>query len=99
EACVRALYGGELGAFLDARTSVVTGLVGDLLAATREANPKTALVPVDEGGAIKGYGGGQPTGVPAPTIAWQLGVDLRQIAELAGGLDVLAYASTAERVL
>jgi hypothetical protein len=98
EACVRALFGGELGAFVDARTTVVTALVGDLVAAARAANAETALVPVDEGGAIKGYVGGQPTGVSAPSIAWQLGVSLRQIAELAGVLDVLAYASTAERV-
>jgi hypothetical protein len=96
---VRAMFGGELGAFLDARSDVVTSLVAELVGAAREANPETAVVPVDEGGAIKGYTAGQPTGAPAPSIAWRLGVDLREIADAAGALEVMAYASTAERVL
>jgi hypothetical protein len=96
---VRAMFDGELGAFLDARSTVVTSLVAELIDAVREANPDAALVPVDEGGAIKGYTAGQPTGEPAPSIAWRLGVDLRQIADMAGALEVMAYASTAERVL
>jgi hypothetical protein len=96
---VRAMFDGELGAFLDARSAVVTSLVAELIDAAREANPDAALVPVDEGGAIKGYTAGQPTGEPAPSIAWRLGVDLRQIADMAGTLEVMAYASTAERVL
>jgi hypothetical protein len=96
---VRAMFGGELGAFLDARSAVVTSLVGELVDAARESNPDVALVPVDEGGAIKGYTAGRPTGEPAPSIAWRLGVDLRQIAAAAGALEVMAYASTPERVL
>jgi hypothetical protein len=95
---VRAMFCGELGAFLDARTEVVTSLMADLVAVTRDANPDTALVPVDEGGAIKGYVGGRPSGATAPSIAWQVGVDLRAIAETGDGLAVLAYASSAERV-
>jgi len=31
-------------------------------------------------------------------MSWQLGVDLPQVAAAAGALEVLAYASTAERV-
>jgi hypothetical protein len=96
---VRELFGGELGGFLDARTAVVSSLVAELVGSAREANPETAVMPVDEGGAMKGYVGGQPTGAPAPSISWQLGVDLRQVAGTAGALEVMAYASTAERVL
>ena len=96
---VRALFGGELGGFLDARSAVVTSLVAELVDTAREASPETAVVPVDEGGAIKGYVAGQPTGAPAPSISWRLGVDLRQVAAVAGAIEVLAYASTAERVL
>jgi len=95
---VRALLGGQLGEFLDARTAVVTSLVSELVDAARHANSDAVLVPVDEGGAIKGYVGGQPTGVPASSMSWQLGVDLPQVAAAAGALEVLAYASTAERV-
>jgi hypothetical protein len=98
-AAVHAMFDGELGAFLDARSAVVTSLVTELVDAAREANPETAVVPVDEGGAIKGYTAGQPSGEPAPSIAWRLGVDLRQISDLTGALEVMAYASTAERVM
>jgi hypothetical protein len=73
--------------------------VAELVDAAREANPEVALVPVDEGGAIKGYTAGHPTGEPAPSIAWRQGVDLQEVADAAGALEVLAYASTAERVL
>jgi hypothetical protein len=93
------MFDGELGGFLDARTDVVTSLVEELVDAAREANAETVLVPVDEGGAIKGYTAGQPTGEPAPSIAWRLGVDLRAVAEAAGALEVMAYASTSERAL
>jgi hypothetical protein len=95
---VRELFGGELGGFLDARTAVVTTLVAELVDTARAASPETAVVPVDEGGAIKGYVAGQPAGAPAPSIAWRLGVDLQQVAATAGALEVMAYASTAERV-
>jgi hypothetical protein len=95
---LRGMFGGELGGFMDARSAVVTSLVGELVDSAREANPETALVPVDESGAIMGYVGGQPTGPPAPSISWRVGVDLQQVAAAAGALEVLAYASTAERV-
>jgi len=99
ETRVRTLFDGELGGFLDARAAVVTSLVVELVDAVREASSETMLVPVDEGGAIKGYVGGRPTGVPAPSISWQLGVDLQKVAAAAGAIEVMAYASTEERVL
>jgi hypothetical protein len=99
EADVRALFDGELGGFLDARAAVVSSLVLELVDAVRETNPETTLMPVDEGGAIKGYIGGRPTGVSAPSISWQLGVDLQEVAAAAGAIEVMAYASTEERVL
>ena len=65
----------------------------------RDVDTDTVLLPIDASGAIKGYAGGQPTGPPAPSISWRLGVDLEQLAEVAGAIEVMAYASTAERVL
>jgi hypothetical protein len=55
-------------------------------------------VPVDPSGAIKGYVGGKPTGPPAPSISWRLGIDLEQLATVADAVEVMAYASTADRV-
>jgi hypothetical protein len=93
------MFGGELGGLLDARSHAVTSLVAELVQAVRDVDTDTVLLPVDASGAIKGYAGGQPTGPPAPSIAWRLGVDLEQVAEVAGALEVMAYASTADRVL
>ena len=37
--------------------------------------------------------------ISSSSISWQLGVDLYEVADAAGALEVMAYASTAERVL
>jgi hypothetical protein len=95
---VRAMFDGELGRLLDVRAALVTSLVGELVETVRSVNAQTALIPIDPSGALKGYAGGQPTGAPAPSIAWQCGVDLPAIAKVAGALEVMGYASTPDRV-
>src|SRR4051812_26592410 len=95
---VRSMFGRELGGFLDARSDTVTSLVAECVAAARDVATQTVVVPVDPSGAIKGYVGGQPTGPPAPSISWLLGIDLERLAEVADAVEVMAYASTAERV-
>ncbi len=96
---VRSLFGGELGGLLDARSDAVTSLVAECVQAARDVETQTVVVPVDPSGAIKGYVGGQPTGPPAPSISWRLGIDLEQLAQVADAIEVMAYASTAERVV
>jgi len=98
QASVRALFDDELGAFLDARAEAVTSLVAECVAAARDAGTGTVVAPVDPSGAIKGYVGGKPTGAPAPSISWRLGIDLEQLADVADAVEVMAYASSAERV-
>jgi hypothetical protein len=96
---VRSLFGGELGGLLDARSDAVTSLVAECVDAARDVETQTVVVPVDPSGAIKGYVGGQPTGPPAPSISWRLGIDLERLAQVADAVEVMAYATTAERVL
>jgi hypothetical protein len=96
---VRAMFDGQLGELLDVRSAVVTSLVAELVEAAREANPASKVVPIDPSGAIKGYAGGRPTGAPAPSISWLLGIDLAQLAEVTGAMEVMAYAANPERVL
>ena len=98
-ALVRSMFGGELGGLLAARVDAVTSLVAECVEAAREVEAQTVVSPVDPSGAIKGYVGGQPTGPPAPSISWRLGIELEQLAKVADAVEVMAYASTAERVL
>jgi hypothetical protein len=42
---------------------------------------------------VKGYADGQPTGDPSPSIAWQLGVDVRAVAAACDGLEAMGYAA------
>jgi hypothetical protein len=93
------MFGGELGGLLDTRSETVTSLVAECVEAAREVETQTVVTPVDPSGAIKGYVGGQPTGAPAPSISWRLGIDLERLAQVADAVEVMAYATTAERVL
>lgn len=96
EAEARALAGGELGAFLDARAERVASLVGEAAAAAEANGARFTFM--DASGAIKGYADGLPTGGPATEIAWRLGVDLQAIAQACGRLEAIAYAAQPERV-
>jgi hypothetical protein len=91
---VGALAGGELAGYVAARTETVTSLAAE----AAEAAGETPLVFMDPSGAIKGYAAGRPTGEPAPTIAWQLGIDPRALAGVCGALAAIGYAAEPERV-
>lgn len=92
----RALAGGELGGYLDARAEVVTSLAAE--AATAAATEGARFAFMDASGAIKGYATGRPEGDAAPAIAWRLGVDVTALARACGAIEAIAYAADPERV-
>jgi hypothetical protein len=64
EAGARALAGGEMAAYLDARAERVASLAGQAAAAA--AAEGAGFTFMDASGAIKGYADGRPVGGPAP---------------------------------
>ena len=74
---VRALFGGELGGFAGRahRRSSRRSLPSSSRRRARRT-PDTVLVPVDEAVRSRAIASGRPTGAPAPSISWRLGVDL-----------------------
>jgi hypothetical protein len=93
---VEGLAGGEMSGYLKCRESSSLELMGDVAEAARSNGVRTHFM--DPSGAVKGYMTGKPTGDAAPTIAWRLGVPVREMAAAAGGLAVMAYAADPERV-
>src|SRR5438093_1425289 len=73
----------ELDGYVGVREAVVTSLVEEVAAAARAGG--TDLEFVELSGAVKGYATGRPTGAPAPSIAWQLGVDVNAVARACDG--------------
>jgi hypothetical protein len=96
QAEARALAGGELGGYLDARAAAVASLAAEASAAA--ADEGAAFAFMDASGAIKGYADGQPAGGPAAEIAWRLGVDLDAVAKACGRLEAIAYAADPDRI-
>ncbi len=96
EAEARALAGGEMAAYLDARAEQVASLAAETTDAAGAED--TAFTFMDASGAIKGYADGLPTGAPAPEIAWRLGVDLPAVGRACDGIEAIAYAASPERV-
>jgi hypothetical protein len=92
----RALAGGEMAGYLKERERVVWTLAAE--AAEAAAAQGTRLVFMDFSGSVKGYTTGQPTGGPAPEIAWTLGADLKHLARACGGLEAIAYAADPNRI-
>jgi hypothetical protein len=76
------------------RERVVTSLVAEVAAAAGD----TPLEFIDLSGAVLGYADGRPTGPPAPSIAWRLGVDLPAVARAGDGVEAIGYAADPERV-
>src|ERR671917_2264 len=75
-----AAFGGEqLLGYLDAQRETVTSLTAEVSAAAGEG---TSVAFLDLSGAEKGFATGHPTGDAAPTIAWQMGTDVRALAEV-----------------
>ncbi|MDP9375931.1 MAG: hypothetical protein M3Q65_26475 [Chloroflexota bacterium] len=92
-----ALAGGELGPFLAARETIVTGLVAEVREAV-EATGATRFVAMDMAGAAKGYATGEPTGAPAPASAWREGLDPARVGKAAHGLAAIGYARDPARL-
>jgi hypothetical protein len=93
---IGAFAGGELGAYMEARTATVTSLVSE--AAESAAAEGAGFAFIDLSGAIKGYATGIPQGDPAPTIAWQFGIDIAGVAEACGQVEAIGYAADPERL-
>jgi hypothetical protein len=87
---------GDLAGYVRAREEVVTTLAADVADAARTEG--AALAFMDLSGAVKGYANGRPTGEAAPTMAWQLGVDVAAAARVCGSLEAIGYASDPERL-
>ena len=58
-----------------------------------DAAGDTPLEFIELSGAVKGYADGRPTGDPSPTIAWQLGVDVKAVAAACDGIQAMGYAA------
>jgi hypothetical protein len=76
------------------REQVVTSLVAEVADAAGE----TGFEFIDLSGAVKGYATGRPTGPPAPSIAWQFGIDVAGIADVCDGIQAIGYAADPERI-
>jgi hypothetical protein len=85
-----------LGDYARAREEVVTSLASDVAAAVRAEGAEFAFM--DLSGAIKGYATGRPAGDAAPSIAWQLGVDVAAVAKVCGSLEAIGYARDPDRL-
>jgi hypothetical protein len=95
KAIERAFAGDDAGGeperdgYARVREQVVTSLVVEVA----EAASETPFEFIELSGAVKGYADGRPTGDPSPTIAWQLGVDVRPVAAACDGLQAMGYAA------
>jgi len=100
DAIERAFSGDDPGGeaerddYASVREQVVTSLVADVA----EAAGDTPLEFIELSGAIKGYADGRPSGRPAPSIAWQLGVDVEAVAGACAGIEAMGYAADPERI-
>ena len=86
----------ELEGYLGVRERIVTSLVEEVAEATREGGAELEII--DSSGAMKGYATGRPTGAPAPTVAWQLGVDVGAVARVSDGIEAIGYAADPARI-
>lgn len=84
----------ERGEYERVREQIVTSLVAEVA----EAAGETQLEFIELSGAVKGYADGRPTGAPAPSIAWQLGVDVDAVAAACDGIEAMGYAADVGRI-
>jgi hypothetical protein len=87
---------GDVAGYARAREEVVTTLAAEVADAARAEG--AAFVFMDLSGAVKGYADGRPSGEAAPSIAWQLGVDLPAVAEVCERLEAIGYAQDPRRL-
>jgi len=93
---VGAFAGGELAGYLEARSETVASLVAE--AAKAAASEGADFAFIDLSGAVKGYATGRPQGDPAPSIAWQFGIDAGAVAKACGQIEAIGYAADPERL-
>ena len=93
---VGAFAGGELSGYLEARSETVASLVAE--AAKAAASEGAGFAFIDLSGAVKGYATGRPQGDPAPSIAWQFGIDVGAVAKACGQIEAIGYAADPERL-
>jgi hypothetical protein len=94
EVPVDELERSEFADYAGVREQVVTSLVEEVA----EAAGDTPFEFIELSGAVKGYATGRPTGAPAPSIAWQLGVDVDAVARACDGIEAIGYAADPERI-
>jgi hypothetical protein len=87
--------GEQLLGYLDARVETVTSLVAEVSAAVDE---DTSVAFMDLSGAEKGFATGQPTGDAAPTIGWQVGIDVASLADACDIIEATGYAADPDRL-
>jgi hypothetical protein len=75
------------------RERVVSSLVAEVAQAAG-----SAFEFIELSGAALGYADGRPTGPPAPSLAWRLGVDVDAVARACTGIEAIGYAADPERV-
>jgi hypothetical protein len=91
-----AAFGGEqLLGYLDARLETVTSLAAEVTAA---AGADTSVAFLDLSGAEKGFATGHPTGDAAPTVGWQMGIDVAALAEVCETIEATGYAADPDRL-
>ncbi len=86
----------ELPGYLDARTRTVTSLTAGVSEAAAEGG--TSVVFLELSGAEKGFATGRPTGDAAPTIGWQVGVDVAALAGVCCAVEATGYAADPDRL-
>jgi hypothetical protein len=91
-----AAFGGEqLLGYLDARIETVTSLAAEVSAAVGEG---TSVVFLDLSGAEKGFATGHPIGDAAPTIGWQMGIDVTTLEVMCDTIEMTGYAADPDRL-
>ncbi len=86
----------QLGAYIAMREEVVRSLAAEVAEVAREAGSLFTFL--DLSGGVKGYATGRPEGGPAPSIAWQLGVDVAAVAAACDGVEAVGYSADPGRV-
>lgn len=88
---VAAMAGGDMGAYLATREETVISLLAELRAITAATGVRLAFL--EPSGAVKGYATGRPEGLPSPSVAWRLGLDLQRLADVTDELEMMSYAA------
>jgi hypothetical protein len=91
-----ALGGEQLLGYLDTRMETVTSLAAEVSEAAGEKG--TSVIFLDLSGAEKGFATGHPTGDAAPTIGWQLGINVSALGKVCDGIEATGYALDPDRL-